>query len=201
MLAHREARARLGVAGEVRDDLTGADLRERLDPVGGRARGVRLEQDLAQVVVERDRGVRGGVGAAGDGRVGLAESDLVGDQDRRLEAGAARLAHVERGGLRRELRAEDGLAGQVDVARVLEHRAGRDLAEPLAFEPVLRGKAVDDGGQHVLVGSLGVLRVRAREGNPVPPEHVRGSCLIGHREVPFVSKVPGTVPGTSAEVR
>ena len=139
VLAHREAGARLGVAGEVGDDLARADLRERLDAVGRRTGGVRLQQDLAQVVVERDRRVRGGVGAAGDRRVDLAERDLVGDQDRGLEAGAARLADVVGRGLGRELGAENGLARQVDVAGVLEHGAGGDLAEPLAFEPVLSG--------------------------------------------------------------
>ena len=108
------------------------------------------------------------------------ESDLVGDQDRRLEAGAARLAHVECGRLRRELRAENGLARQVDVARVLQHGARRDLAEALALEPVVRGEAVDDRGEHVLVGRLRVLRVRARKRNAVPPEDVYGACLVVH---------------------
>ncbi len=140
VLAHRKAGARLGVAREVGDDLARADLRERLDAVGRRTGGVRLEQDLAQVVVERDRRVRGGVGAAGDRRVGLAQRDLVGDQDRRLQAGAARLPDVEGRGLGRELGSQDGLARQVDVARVLQDGARGYLAQALALEPVLRGE-------------------------------------------------------------
>ena len=185
VLAHREAGARLGVAGEVGDDLRRADLRERLDAVGRRAGGVRLEEDLAQVVVERDRRVRGRVRAAGDRRVGLAERDLVGDQDRRLQAGAAGLAHVECGRLRRELRAQNGLARQVDVARVLENGARCHLAQALALEAVIRGEPVDDRGQHVLVRRLRVLRVRARERNAIPPEDVKRGVSCRSRVSPF----------------
>ena len=89
---------------------------------------------LAQVLVEADRRVGGGVGAAGDAGVDLAEGDLVGDEDRRLQAGAAGLLDVVGGRLGREPGAEHALAGEVAVARVLEHGAAGDLAEPLALE-------------------------------------------------------------------
>ena len=79
-----------------------------------------------------ERRVGGGVDAAGDAGLDLAERDLVGDEDRRLEAGAARLLDVVRGRLGREAAAEHALARQVEVAAVLEHGAGDDLAEPLA---------------------------------------------------------------------
>ena len=55
----------------------------------------------------------------------------------RLEPGVARLLDVVGRGLGREPGAEHRLAGQVEVAGVLEHRAGDDLAEPLA----LRGRS------------------------------------------------------------
>ena len=110
----------------------------------------------------------------------LAEGDLVGDEDRRLEAGAARLADVVGGRLGRELRAEHRLAGEVEVAAVLEDGARGDLAEALALEAEAGDEAVERGGQHVLVGGLRVGAVRARERDPVAAEDGDGTCLLVH---------------------
>ena len=84
-----------------------------------------------------------------------------------LDAGVAGLLDVVGRGLGREPGAEHRLAGQVEVAGVLEHRAGDDLAEPLALQAVAGDQAVDRGGQHVLVGRGRVDGVRARERDPV----------------------------------
>ena len=138
-----------------------------LQPAERRALAVGVEQDLAQILVEGDRRVGGGVGAAGDAGVDLAEGDLVGDEDRRLEAGAAGLLDVVGGRLGREPGAEHALAGQVAVARVLEHGAAGDLAEPLALEAEAVDQAVEGGGEHVLVGGVRVDGVGAREGDAV----------------------------------
>jgi hypothetical protein len=94
----------------------------------GRLCVVELEEDLAQVVVERDRGVGGGVDPAGNRRILLAERDLVRHLDHRLQAGAAGLTDVVGGGVVRQLRAEHALAGEVEVPAVLEHGASGDLA-------------------------------------------------------------------------
>ncbi len=151
VLAHREAGARLLVAGDRRHDVAGSHSGQLLDPAEGRLLAVDVEQDFAQVLVESDRRVGGGVGAAGDAGVDLAEGDLVGDEDRRLEAGAAGLLHVVGGRLGRQAGAEHALAGEVAVARVLEHGAAGDLAERLALERVAPDQAVERGGEHVLV--------------------------------------------------
>ena len=94
-----------------------------------RSPSVRAELSLSSVrrisSLTRERRVGGGVDAAGDAHVELTEGDLVGDQDRRLQAGAAGLLDVVRRGVRVEPGAEDHLAGEVEVAGVLEHRAGR----------------------------------------------------------------------------
>ena len=87
-----------------------------------------------------------------------------------LEAGAAGLLDVGRRRLGRELRAQHRLAGQVEVARVLEHRAGDDLAEPLALEPEPGDQPVDGRGEHVLVGRVGVDAVGAGERDAVAAE-------------------------------
>ena len=56
----------------------------------------------------RDRRVGRGVDAARDPDVDLAQRDLVGDGDHRLQAGAARLLEVVGGRLGRQLGAEHG---------------------------------------------------------------------------------------------
>ena len=133
--------------------------------------------------------------------VDLAERDLVGDLDRRLQPGAAGLLDVVGGRLGCEPRAEHALAGQVEVARVLEHRAGHDLAEPLApqLEPV--DQAVDGGGQHLLVGDAGVDGVGAGERDAVAADD--GDRAGGGLHVPILageSPPANGLRGTSRKV-
>src|SRR2546429_8330402 len=103
------------------------------------------------MLVDADRRIRGGVDPPGDRDLDLSERDLVGDEDRRLETGPASLLDVVRGSLGRELRAEDGLAREVEVAAVLEDGSGRYLAEQLALERELADERVERRRQHVLV--------------------------------------------------
>ena len=117
--------------------------------------------------------------------VDLAEGDLVGDQDRRLQAGAAGLLDVVGGGLRGEPGAEHALAGEVAVAGVLEDGAAGDLAERLALQAEAVDEAVERGSEHVLVGGVRVDAVGAREGDAVAAEDgdpagfgVHGWCFL-----------------------
>ena len=57
---------------------------------------------------------------------------LLAIEDRRLEAGAAGALDIEPRRLRVEARRQDALAHQVEILRVLEHRAADDVAEALA---------------------------------------------------------------------
>ena len=152
VLAHREAGAGLAVLRDGQADVARADGGQRGEPAAGVAGGVDLEQLLAQLLADRDGRVGGGVGASGDADLDLAERDLVRDLDRGLQTGAARLLDVGRGRLGREPRAEHGLAGEVEVAGVLQHRAGDHLAEPLARQPEPVDQPVEGRGEHVLVG-------------------------------------------------
>ena len=135
VLAHREPGARLGVLRDLGHDLPRPQPRQRARAARQRLRAVEVEQDVAQVLVDRDRRVRGGVDAARDPDVDLAERDLVGDRDHGLQARPARLLEVVGGRLGRELRAEHGLAREVAVARVLQAprpRRPRRAARPRA---------------------------------------------------------------------
>ena len=70
----------------------------------------------------------------------------------------------------RQRGAEHAFAHQVEVAAVLEHRAA-DTApsrSPGKIEPV--DQPVQGGGEHVLVGRVGVGAVGAGEGNAVAAE-------------------------------
>ena len=201
VLAHREPGAGLAVLGDVEADVAGTDRAERLEPARGVLGGVDLHQLAAQLVADRDGRVGGGVGAAGDARVDDAERDLVGHLDRRLQPGAAGLLDVGGGRLGCEPGAEHALAGEVEVARVLEHRPGHDLAEPLApqLEPV--DEAVDGGGQHLLVGDAGVDGVGPGERDAVAADD--GDRAGGGLHVPILageSPPANGVRGTSRKV-
>src|SRR5688572_21067914 len=177
MLAHREPGARLGVLRDRRYHLPGPQPGKEGESAAGRPGAVGLEQKAAQVLVDLDRRIAGGVDAAGDARLDLAEGDLVGDVDRRLETGPASLLDVVGRRLRRQRTAEDRLAGEVEVPAALEHGAGGDLAEPLPGEAEAGDEAVDGGGQHVLVRRLRVLAVAAGERDAVAAED-RGAASV-----------------------
>ena len=81
----------------------------------------------------------------------MAERDLPGDRERGLQAGVARLADVVGRGGMVERRAEHALAREVEVAAVLEHGAGHDLAGALALQAEAGDQPVQRGGEHVLV--------------------------------------------------
>ena len=175
VVAHRHPRARLAVARDLGHHLGGTDARQRLDPLLRGLGAAEREQGLAQVLVDGDRRVGRGVDAAGDRRVDLPEGDLVRGQHHGLEPGAARLLDVVGRRGRRQLRAEHRLAGEVEVAAVLEHRAGDDLADLLAGQPEPCDQAVEGGGEHVLVGRPRVRTAGAGERDPVAADH-RGAA-------------------------
>ena len=106
---------------------------------------------------------------------------LLATSDRGLEPGRARLLNVVGGRLRRQSRAEHRLAGQVEVAAVLEDRAGDHFAEHLALEIEPRHERVERRSQHVLVGRLRVGAVLAREGDPTAAEDCHAAGALIHR--------------------
>ena len=185
-LPHREPGAGLAVLRDRRREVLRADLGQRGQPALEGLGAVRLEQDLAELLVHRDRCVGRGVRAAGDAHLDLAEGDLVGHRDGRLDAGVAGLLEVVGRRLGRQPGAEHRLAGEVEVPGVLEHGAGHHLAEPLALQAVAGDQSVDRGGQHVLVGRGGVDRVRAREGDAVAADDGDATGLGLHGGAPRV---------------
>ena len=170
VLAHREPGPRLGVARDLRDDVAGAQVAEQLEPAGHALGPVGLQQHLPQVLVDGDRGVARGVDAAGDAPLDLAERDLAGHGERRLQPGVARLLDVVGGRGVVQRRAEHALAREVEVPAVLEHGAGDDLAGALALQPEAGDEPVERRCEHVLVGGLRVGTVRPGERDPVASE-------------------------------
>ena len=144
-------RARLAVGGDGRRQHGGAELGQRLQAVAGGLGAIDLEQDLAQLVVDRDGCIGGGIDATGDAGLDLAEGDLVADQDGCLQAGAAGLLHVVGRRIRRKRRGQQRLARQVEISRMLEHRAGGGFAQTLAGDAGAVDEALHGGRQHVLV--------------------------------------------------
>ncbi len=192
-VTHRQPGARLGVARLIGREVGRANLEQRGDASLGVLGAVGLEQDLAELVAHGERGVRRGVGATGDAGLDLAERDLVGDQHGGLDAGVAGLLHVECRSVGRELGAENRLASEVEVAAVLEHGTGSELADPLTVESVARDEAVNGRGEHFLVGGTGVDGVGARERNAVAADHGDASYGLLRRRARQLGAVFGAV--------
>ena len=147
-----------------------AQLADQLEPVDVGLRPAQPQQHPAQVVAERDRCVRRGVDPARGRRVIPPCGDAVGRGDGGLQAGAAGLLDVEGGGVGRQRAAEHAFAHQVEIAAVLEHRTADHGAEPLAGQIEAVDQSAQRGGEHVLVGGVGVIAVRACERDSVAAE-------------------------------
>ena len=167
VLAHGQAGARLARVRGIRGEVLGPEPAEDLEPLRQRLGAVEVQEHLAQALADGDGGVRGGVHAAGDGRVDLAELDLVGQAEDGFQPGGAGLLQVVGRGLGGQRGAQHGFAGEVEVPGVLEHGAGGDFADALVLQPEPGDQPVQGGGQHVLVGGLGVGAAGPGEGNAV----------------------------------
>jgi hypothetical protein len=167
VLTHRQTGARLGVPRCQRNDLPRPQLAEQPRALRKRLRAIDFEEEPAQVVVDLERGVAGRVDAAGDAPFDLPERDLVGDVDRGLQAGAARLLQVVGGRVGRQRAPEHRLTREVEVAAVLQNGPRRHLPGALALEAESADEPVERGGEHVLVRDPRVRTVAACEGDPV----------------------------------
>ena len=183
MLPHRLAGARLAVGGDRRRQHGRTKLGQSGQALARGLGAVGFQQNLAQLVIDGDGRIRGGVNAAGNAGVDLPEGDLVADGDGRFQPRAAGLLHVKRRGFGCQPRRQYRLAGQVEVSRVLEHRAGGHLAEALAVQLIFVDHTVECRGEHGLVRLRGVGRVRAGEGNAGAANNGDLACL-GHGETP-----------------
>src|SRR2546423_9486188 len=109
------------------------------------------EQEPTQVFMAGDRRVAGGTAPAGDAVLDLAERDLVRDMNGCLKARAAGLLHVVGGSRGAEAGAKYRLAGQIEVATVLEDGAGGELAQLGALQAEPGDQPIHRRRQHGLV--------------------------------------------------
>ena len=170
VLAHRQAGTRLAVHRDL-DAEAGGQFADQFQPVDVGLGAAQPEQGVAQVIAQRDRRIGGGVDPAGGGGLVATGGDAVGGGDGRLQPGPTCLLQVEGRGIGRQRGAEHAFAHQVEVAAVLEHCAADHGAQSFTgqVEPV--DQAAQGGGEHVLVGRLGVGAVRARKRDPVAAQH------------------------------
>ena len=181
VVSHGKTGAGLTVVRLLRGQLGGADLADQLQAVGGGLRVVQLDQGLAQLIVNSQRCVGGGVHAAADAGLDAAQGDCVCNLHQGSQASTAGHLQVEGRGGGGQCGAEDGLAGQVEVAGVLQHGAGGDLAQLLALQAVACDQAIDGGGQHVLVRRVRVLLVGTGERDAVAAEDGDlAGCSVSH---------------------
>src|SRR4051794_20692830 len=92
-----------------------------------------------------------------------------------------------------ELGAEDALAGEVEIAAVLEHGSRHDLPHLLALEAEPRDQPIEGRGQHVLVGNLAVRTVGPGEGDPVAAEDGGLLGRVAHSQKRYCSRPWPTV--------
>ena len=92
----------------------------------------------------------------GDTAIDLPECNLVRDLDCRLETRAAGTLQIVCGCMWIKAGAEHALARQVEVLRVLHHRAGRHLSDLSASQSIFVDQALQCSAQHRLVVELGI---------------------------------------------
>ena len=157
MLAHRKAGARFDDARRRRLEVAPAcslEPRRIRAPPGPAARAV--ERDAVQGSPVADRHVAGRVDAAGDAGLDFAQGDPLTDLDRSRETGAAGALDVVGGRVRVQTGAERGFARQIPVARMLDHRAGRDFAQLHASQPEALDQRRERRGQHFRVAGVDI---------------------------------------------
>jgi len=135
----------------LRREIPRAQIADRAELVGPALAAREREHGALQVLAVGERHVARAVGAAGDGAVDLAAVDAVRELRHRREAGAAGALQVVRRRGRMQPRAERRFARQVPVARVLDHRARGDLADPLALQCKFFNQRLERRGEHVLI--------------------------------------------------
>ena len=94
----------------------------------------------------------------------------VADGDDRLQSRATRLLKVVGRRVRAQRAAENGLANEIEITAVLEHRTADDHAELLALQIESAHQTVERRSEHVLVGRLceiGRASCRERVSSPV----------------------------------
>jgi hypothetical protein len=164
-LAHRQTGVRLRDRRQLRLEMTRPQSEPRRQPRPERFGARAAQQDAAIRVRVDHRHVAGRVDAGSDAGIDLSHRDLQADDDRCIQARATRALQIERGRLARETAVEHALARQAEVARMLEHRAGADVAERRAFQSIAFDQRSERRRQHFLVARFGVRAHRACEGD------------------------------------
>ena len=165
VLAHGLAGARLAHARELGLEFLEREALEGLEAGAGGARHVGVEQAAPQALAHHDRHVGRGVRAAADAGFDLPQGDLVRHHDHGVQAGAAGALQrdARRGG--RQARRQRGLAAQVPVAAVLEHRAHGHFAQHFTVQLELLDQRAERLDRHAQVAHVVIRRVVAAEGD------------------------------------
>ena len=181
VVAHGKPGAGLAVARLLRGQLGRTDLADQLQAVGGGLCVVQLDQGLAQLIVNGQRCVGGGVYAAADAGLDATQGDSVCNLHQGSQAGAAGHLQVKSRGGGGQCGTDNGLAGQVEVAGVLQDGAGDDLAQFFALQTVASHQTIDGSGQHVLVRRIRVFLVGTGERDAVAAENGDlAGCSVSH---------------------
>src|SRR5580658_2370266 len=169
-LSHGQPRARLDHTQHHRLEVSGTQSEERRHALGQGASEIALEQQLLVGAGVHDRRIADRIDTARESGRDLAQRALLAEENRGLEARAARALHVKPWGLRVESRGQNAFAHEVVVARMLDDGAGDGVPQALARELEALDDSPEGLGEHLLVADLSIGAVRARERQAKPAD-------------------------------
>src|SRR5512138_82642 len=164
-LAHRQARSRLDDHRKAGFKMARPQAQPWFDLFTERFAARASQQQLPIRIRIDDRYVARGIHTACDAGIDLADRDLEADRDRGIEARAARALQVESRRVRIQAAVEHRFAYEIEVARMLEHGAAADVAEPFAAQAEALDERFERRGEHLLIAGLRICAHRTCEGD------------------------------------
>ncbi len=201
MLAHGKAGARLGVGrrrhGEVAERKA-ADERGRL--FGHRFFRADLCEPLGEGALQLDGRIGHGVGAGRNRHLDLPRRDFRRAAERRLQARAASLGQRNARRVLAELRADDGLARQIEILGVGDDGAAHHFVDVLALKAIFLDKGVQRRRHQVEIGEVVISGVAPAEGRADAAYNGHFAQSL-HRNLPLIHSssrkgAPAPYPGS-----
>ena len=121
MIPHRQTRTRLPITWLLRNKQLRPNLPQKLEPLPRRFGRRGLNQQLPEVIIQRDWRVGSCINATSDAGINASQRYRICHLNRCSKPRAARLLDIKNRRIRRQVRPKDTFPGQIEVARVLKY--------------------------------------------------------------------------------